>query len=115
MALTPEQIKELYAKKAAQPKRGGAARKPPDYNDRSYQAWFKLEHTDPEDKVMCSNPNCLDPQGHKWANPPESAEQVVADVKTEESGIVTMCRYCFTIGWLTKRESEKVAQERLEV
>src|SRR5215813_3546775 len=104
MSLTPEQIKELYAKKAAQPKRGGGGRrKPIDYNDRSYKAWFALHHTDPEDKVFCTNPDCLDPQGHKWANPPETAEQVVADVKTEEHGTVTMCRFCFTIGWLTKR------------
>lgn len=112
MGLTPEQIRELYKKKAEQPKRGGGGRrKPVNYNDRSYKAWFGLEHTDPEDHVWCENPDCLDPQGKRRASPPETAEQVVATVKTEEDGERRMCRYCFTIGWLTKREN----QERLEV
>jgi hypothetical protein len=106
MGLSPEQIQAIYAKKAAQPKRGGGKRKAVDYNDRTYKAWFALEHTDPEDRVYCSNPDCLDPNGRKWANPPDTAEQVVADVITEESGVVRMCRYCFTIGWLTKRENQ---------
>jgi len=114
MGLTPEQIKEIYAKKAQAPKRGGGGarkKKVVNYNDRSYKAWFALEHTDPEDHMWCDNENCMDPQGQKRASPPETAEQVVADVTTEESGVVRMCRYCFVMGWLTKR----VNQERLDL
>jgi len=111
VGLTPEQIKEIYRRKAQAPKRGGRRTKVVDYNDRSYQAWFKLEHTDPEDREFCENAQCLDPQGKRHASPPETAEQVVADVTTEESGTVRMCRFCFTMGWLTKRDN----QQQLEV
>lgn len=102
----------MYVKKAqAATRRGGGKRKAINYNDRSYKAWFALEHTDPDDRMFCQNPDCLDPNGRKYASPPETAEQVVAEVTTEESGVVRMCRYCFTVGWLLKRED----QGRLEV
>ena len=109
MPLDPSKIKELLAKKTA-PRQG--RRKAVDYNDRSYKAWFALEHTAPEDKVFCANPTCDDPHGRYREIPGYEPEQVVAEVVTEEDGKVLMCRHCFTTRWLVKRDTE---QQRLAV
>lgn len=118
MGLTPEQIASIYKRKeekAAAPKRGGGGRKKAvDFTDRSYQAWFAIEHTDPGE-AWCSNPECNDPRGKHRASPPESAEQVVAEVSVQYDSVVAdpsmvggvttvlMCRYCFTFNWLAPR------------
>lgn len=105
MPLTPEEIQRLVALKN-KPRGGGGKKKAIDYNDRSYKAWFALEHTSPDDKVLCDNPNCNDSNGKKWYEGSGLTEpvQVVADVVTEENGTVRMCRQCFTLNWLTKRD-----------
>lgn len=106
MGLTPEQIAEIYKRKeqkAAAPKRGGARKKVMDFTDRSYQAWFALEHTDPGE-AFCENPECNDPRGKHRSLPEETPEQVIAEVQTHDGKVVKMCRYCFTFGWLAPRE-----------
>jgi len=112
MPLDASKIAELLAKKAAPRKGGGGRKKVVDYNDRSYKAWFALEHTDPKDGVFCENPTCDDPHGRYREVPGYEPEQVVADVVTEEHGTMKMCRYCFTTRWLVKRDDE---QQRLAV
>ena len=53
MPLDASKIKELMAKKATPVKRGGGGRrKVVDYTDRSYKAWFALEHTDRGEGVL---------------------------------------------------------------
>lgn len=115
MPLSPEEIQRLTALKN-RPRGGGGRKKAIDYNDRSYKAWFALEHTSPEDKAICQNKDgCNDPNGPRWYEGAglDTPEQVVADVVTEESGTVRMCRYCFTLNWLTKRDGD--SQTKLAV
>lgn len=110
--MSPEKIAELLAKKSA-PRGGGGRKKAVDYNDRSYKAWFALEHTSPDDKVFCTNPKCNDPHGQVREVPGYDPVQVVADVVTEEHGSVTMCRYCFTSEWLAGRDKAGGDQQKL--
>ena len=104
MPLDPSKIKELMQKQAAPRKGGTGRRKAIDFTDRSYKAWFALEHTTLEDKVFCTNPKCDDPHGKYREVAGYEPEQVVAEVITEEHGKVVMCRYCFTGLWLVKRD-----------
>lgn len=106
MPLDPALIKQLQAKKNAPRTGGGGRKKPIDYNDRSYKAWFALEHSDPSDKEFCTNPTCDDPHGKYREVEGYEPEQVIATVTTEEHGTVKMCRYCFTSRWLVKREEQ---------
>ena len=110
MPLDANKIKELMAKKATPVKRGGGGRrKVVDYTDRSYKAWFALEHTDPGE-AFCDNDICNDPHGKYREVEGYTPEQVVAEVVTEEHGTVKMCRYCFTSNWLVKRDDGAQAQ-----
>ena len=104
MPLDADKIKELLAKKNAPRTGGGGRRKITDFNDRSYKAWFALEHTTPDEKEFCENPTCDDPHGKYREVPGYEPEQVVAEVVTEENGTMKMCRYCFTTNWLVKRD-----------
>jgi hypothetical protein len=106
MPLDASKIAELLAKKAA-PRKGGGRKKVVDYNDRSYKAWFALEHTAPEDKVYCENPTCDDPHGKYREVEGYEPVQVVAEVATEEDGTRKMCRYCFVMDWLVKRDNQQ--------
>jgi hypothetical protein len=118
MPLDPNKIKELLQKKnAPRGNKGGTGRrKVIDFTDRSYKAWFALEHTTPDDKEFCTNPVCNDPHGKYREVPGYEPEQVVADVTTEEHGTIRMCRWCFTSNWLVKRdEAVDGVQEQLAV
>src|SRR4051812_19573411 len=90
MALTPEQIKKLLA---MPDKRGG--RKPKGHVDtsvRDYQTWFKLatkmvDEEDPDKRVTCSNPDCLDRR--------ENRTQLCAKIDDQ-----WVCRICFLDSYL---------------
>ena len=108
MPLDPNKIKELMQKKVATRKRWRGRRKVVDLRDRSYKAWFALEHTNPGEK-LCTNEKCDDPHGAYREVPGYEPEQVVAEVVTELHGTVVMCRWCFTSNWLVERETTVAA------
>jgi|SRR5215469_1417785 len=95
MPLSPEKIAELVKKRDAPraPRAGtGRSRKKFDPNDRTYQAWFALEHRiydrETGNPAFCENPNCADPRDKTYG-------QTVALF-----GDKKLCRFCFISGWL---------------
>jgi hypothetical protein len=100
--LDPDKIKEIYAKKEqkARTSRGGGPRtasgKKIDPNDRSYQAWFTLNHLmidhDTNEMVYCDNPSC---PGDKQYG------QIVVEINGSK-----LCRHCFIGGWLLSNSNQ---------
>jgi len=102
--LSDDKIRELLAKKNKPRSTGGrtgTGTKKIDPNDRSYLAWFALNHSmldsETNERTHCSNPDCIDPR-------PKEHGQIVVEVKGQK-----MCRYCFIEGWLL----ENPAQEKI--
>lgn len=107
MPLDPAKIREIYAKKETKAKRRsnkvtGLKGKKVDVNDRSYQAWFALNHMlidhETNEMLFCDNPDCIDPRDKVYG-------QTVVDINGSK-----ICRFCFVEGWLLKNP----AQESLE-
>ena len=98
MALSKEKIAELMAKKNAPRKTGTGGRRKFDINDRSYQAWFAMEHRIYDrktgDPAFCSNPDCADPRDKTYG-------QTIVFIG--EKGV---CRFCFLSGWLTTNSNQ---------
>jgi hypothetical protein len=104
MPLSKEKIQELLAKKS-KPRGGGGgqSKRTIDPNDRSYQAWFSMNHMlldhDTNEMTRCENPNCQDPR-------PKEYGQTVVEVNGQK-----MCRYCFVQGWLLKNPAQATLEE----
>ncbi len=105
MPLDPEKIRELLAKKDQKKERKTGQRtssgKRVDPNDRSYQAWFTLNHMmidhDTNEMLWCENPDCVDPRDKQYG-------QTVVEINGRK-----MCRFCFVEGWLqTNPNQEKL-------
>src|SRR5215831_8346588 len=103
MPLDPAKIKELYEKKkqrAASRSTGPRTSKGKriDPNDRSFQAWFALNHMliDHETNGMlwCDNPDCIDPRDKTYG-------QTVVEINGRK-----MCRFCFVEGWLVANPAQ---------
>lgn len=102
MPLSPDQIKQILAKKEAKKTRSTGPRtssgKRLDPNDRSVQAWFSLNHLmmnhDTNEMLWCSNPDCLDPRDKQYG-------QTVVEVNGSK-----MCRFCFVEGWLVANPAQ---------
>ena len=96
MPLSPEKIKELLAKKEAKKTRSSGPRtstgKKLDPSDRSYQAWFAMNHMminhDTNEMLWCENEVCQDPRDKQYG-------QTVVEINGRK-----MCRFCFVEGWL---------------
>jgi hypothetical protein len=107
MALDNDRIKALLAKKAAEPTKQSRAKKTKgDPNDRSFTAWFALEHhllDDAQEPMYCNNPDCIDPRD-------KTHGQVVVELPASEP-VVRLCRFCFVEGWLLVNESQQQLQQ----
>lgn len=107
--LDPEKIRQLQALKNKPKKRGGGGRKGKnslDLSVRTLETWFnpQLRHRfydDAGDKIICENPNCLDPRDKNKG------------VMTVEVDGHFMCRHCFLAGY--RNEVSQSDQERLAV
>ena len=101
MPLSEERIKELLAKKNA-PRASrtkiGTGRRRVDINDRSYTAWFALEHRiydrDTGEPTRCDNPECGDPRDKTYG-------QTIVFI-----GEKKVCRFCFISGWLSTNPAQ---------
>jgi len=98
LPLSAEKIAELVKKRDA-PKPSRTGRKKFNVNDRSYQAWFALEHhllaEDGKSMAFCDNPDCLDPRDKTYG-------QTVVDINGQH-----LCRFCFLNGWLTTSSGQE--------
>ena len=105
MPLSSDRIKEILAKKeAAKQKKSRASGsrtssgRKLDPNDRSYQAWFSLNHMmidhDTNEMLWCENENCSDPREKEHG-------QTVVEVNGRK-----MCRFCFVEGWLLSNPAQ---------
>lgn len=99
MPLSNERIKELLALKNA-PKKGRSGKPKFDPNDRSFKAWFALQHQlydhDTGDPTFCENPDCVDTRD-------KTHGQSVGDFNGTK-----ICRFCFLEGWLTTHQGQQV-------
>ena|SRR5215831_843327 len=102
MPLDKSRIREIMAKKEAKKTRATGPRtssgKKLDPNDRSYQAWFALNHMmidhETNGMLFCDNENCLDPRDKQYG-------QTVVEINGRK-----MCRFCFVEGWLLSNPAQ---------